>query len=290
VLTGGTLFPEPGDSYSIVTSSGSAVVTPISQNLLNITTNAVILPTSGNTDDGYFTVNIPWNILYNGSTYSQVFVGTNTYLTFGSGSTVYSGISASNPALNKICVSSNDNSIQRIYTDTQGVSPNRLFVIRVQATNATSGILGSPNMQWEWHFYENDTDRIELHINLNAHISIAGINAPTTATDTAFSGTSAACPVAAGFIATVLEYNRDWDWRDVKTYLRSLTIQSASDFYYGSESTTATTSNWTDYESLEGGDARVIYQGKIDTRFKLGARNIISGNSGRIVNGFRYRK
>lgn len=290
VLAGGTLIPEPGDSYSIVTSSGSAVITPISQNLLNIGANAVTSPTSGNNDDGYFTVNIPWSILYNGSTYSEVFVGTNTYLTFGGGSAAYSGISASNPALNKICVSSDDNSVQRIYTDTQGVSPNRLFVIRVQATNSTSGTLGSPNMQWEWHFYENDTDKIELHINLNAQMSYGGVTAPITATDTAFSGTSAACPVATGFIATILEHNRDWNWQDVKTYLGSLTIQSASDFYYGSESTTATTSNWTDYESLEGGDARVLYQGKIDTRFKLGTRNVISGNSGRITNGFRYRK
>lgn len=107
--------------------------------------------------------------------------------------------------------------------------------------------------------------------------------------DTAFSGTSAACPVAAGFLATVLEHNRDWTWQDVKDYLRSLDVQDASDFYYGTESTTPTTSNWLDYESLEGGDARVLYQGKIDARFKFGSRPVFNG-TGSISANFRYNK
>jgi hypothetical protein len=113
--------------------------------------------------------------------------------------------------------------------------------------------------------------------------------APTIATDTAFSGTSAACPVAAGFIATVLEHNRDWAWQDVKTWLQTLDVQDSSDFYYGTESDTVNTANWLDYESLEGGDARVLYQGKIDARFKTGVRPVLSG-AGIINANFRYRK
>jgi hypothetical protein len=113
--------------------------------------------------------------------------------------------------------------------------------------------------------------------------------APTIATDTAFSGTSAACPVAAGFIATVLEHNRDWAWPNVKTWLQTLDVQDSSDFYYGTESTTVNTANWLDYESLEGGDARVLYQGKIDARFKTGVRPVLSG-AGIINANFRYRK
>lgn len=78
--------------------------------------------------------------------------------------------------------------------------------------------------------------------------------------DCAFGGTSAACPVAAGFIATLVGLNRNWTYRDVRAYLASLDVQDPSDFYYGVESTTATSSNWFDYNSLEGGDARVGYQ------------------------------
>lgn len=105
--------------------------------------------------------------------------------------------------------------------------------------------------------------------------------------DTAFSGTSAACPVAAGFIATVVQWNRDWSWRDVKGWLQGLDAQTGSDFYLGAESTTTNTANWLDYESLEGGIPRVLYQGLFNARFKIGRRKVLSGVQ---VQGLRIRK
>lgn len=287
-LINGNLFPQAGTSFRISTTPGIATVSSISQNVLNITANPVTSFT-GTNDDGYLEVPLPWVFVYNGTSYGEVFVGTNSYLTFGAGYTIYSGITESSPPVNKILTSATDNSIQRIYTDTQGVTPNRKFIIRVEGTNATSGILGSANMAWEWHFLENTTNALELHIVSNARITVTGVTAPTNPTDTAFSGTSAACPVAAGFIATVLEHNRDWTWRNVKSWLNSLDIQDSSDFYYGTESTTVTTANWTDYSSLEGGDARVIYQGNIEARFKSGIRPVIRG-IGQSISNFRYRK
>lgn len=35
-----------------------------------------------------------------------------------------------------------------------------------------------------------------------------------------FDGTSAATPVAAGFIATLIAHNRDWDWREIKKWIK----------------------------------------------------------------------
>jgi len=84
------------------------------------------------------------------------------------------------------------------------------------------------------------------------------------ATDCSFGGTSAACPVASGFLATALEHNRNWTWNNVKDYLQALNAAPTEDFYYGSETTTATSNGWYDYESLEGGSPRVLYQGTID--------------------------
>ena len=78
--------------------------------------------------------------------------------------------------------------------------------------------------------------------------------------DCAFGGTSAACPVAAGFIACLMGLNRNWTYKDIRAYIQSLDVQAADRFYYGVESTTATDANWFDYNSLEGGDARVGYQ------------------------------
>lgn len=105
--------------------------------------------------------------------------------------------------------------------------------------------------------------------------------------DCAFSGTSAACPVAAGFLATVIEWNRDWSWRNLKDWLITLDSQDPSDFYYGTESTTPNAANWTDYQSLEGGLPRVLYQGSFDARFRGGPRKLSSGLT---IKGLRIRK
>jgi len=78
--------------------------------------------------------------------------------------------------------------------------------------------------------------------------------------DCAFGGTSAACPVAAGFVACLMGLNRNWTYRDVRNYIQSLEVQPEDRFHYGVESTTATSSNWLNYNSLEGGEARVAYQ------------------------------
>ena len=78
--------------------------------------------------------------------------------------------------------------------------------------------------------------------------------------DCSFGGTSAACPVAAGFVATLVGLNRNWTYQDVLDYIAGLDTQDAANFYYGTESTSANDTNWTDYRSLEGGSAKVGYQ------------------------------
>ena len=98
--------------------------------------------------------------------------------------------------------------------------------------------------------------------------------------DCAFGGTSAACPVAAGFISTIVGLNRNWTYADVKTYLSTLDAQDASVFYYGTESTSATDANWLDYNSLEGGSALVGYQLNItQSTFPLIRRTMKIGNA-----------
>ncbi len=127
--------------------------------------------------------------------------------------------------------------------------------------------------------YTNEGPRVDTYVNFSY--------APV-AYDCAFSGTSAACPVAAGFIATVIEHNRDWTWREVLAWINSLDAVPSSDFYEGNESTNATTNNWTDYESLEGGTPRVLYQNNYDSRFLVGARTLTT-NQIRIRNGLTLR-
>lgn len=80
-----------------------------------------------------------------------------------------------------------------------------------------------------------------------------------TSYDTGFSGTSSACPTAAGLIATVLETNRSWTWQNIRTWLQSLTQQSSATFYQGPDPATATSADWSDLNSLMGGTRQVIY-------------------------------
>lgn len=77
--------------------------------------------------------------------------------------------------------------------------------------------------------------------------------------DCGFSGTSAACPVAAGLIATALQSNRSWQWSDVRAWIQNMAVQDASTFYQGPDPTTATSTSWTDLNSLMGGTRRVAY-------------------------------
>ena len=83
--------------------------------------------------------------------------------------------------------------------------------------------------------------------------------------DRFFNGTSSACPIAVGLIATRLQYKRTWTSADIKSWLSSLGQQDTNDFYYGNESTSANDTNWSDQNSIQGGLAIVPFDTAIDT-------------------------
>jgi hypothetical protein len=87
----------------------------------------------------------------------------------------------------------------------------------------------------------------------------ADSTSPLESYDAFFSGTSSACPTAAGMIATVLQSNRGWTWQNVKTWLKSLTDQSPSTFYTGTEPATPNAPEWDDVNSLMGASPRLLY-------------------------------
>merc|ERR1712225_61965 len=80
--------------------------------------------------------------------------------------------------------------------------------------------------------------------------------------DRFFNGTSSACPVAAGIIATKVQYNRAWDYSDINNWLTSsVGAQPSSALYAGNDSSTPTasgTGEWTDSFSLQGGDPIIL--------------------------------
>jgi hypothetical protein len=105
-----------------------------------------------------------------------------------------------------------------------------------------------------------------------------------TSYDTSFNGTSSACPTATGLIATALESNRTWTWQNIRTWLQSLTEQSASTFYQGPDPATATTADWADLNSLMGGTRQVGYNNITSTTMTIGGSGLTIGGSGLTIN------
>lgn len=152
-----------------ILGTATATVTTITPTLLG--TAALTATTSNTGDDSFLTLSIPWNISFLGLSYNTIYVGTNMYITFGAGSSVYSGLSAINPALPKIMLFAADRSAQRYYYGVEGVAPNRTYRIKFEGSTSTSGTLGSPTMGYEAVFYESTPARIDIHMT---HLSSTG--------------------------------------------------------------------------------------------------------------------
>ena len=92
----------------------------------------------------------------------------------------------------------------------------------------------------------------------------ADLSAISACRDVRFSGTSAACPVGAGLMAVVMQYNRSWTYENLRNWIETnVDEQSASDMYEGTEVTTAGGSWSSDYNALQGADRRVLYAATI---------------------------
>lgn len=264
----------PNTGYRITTNiSNNVSISTITNSILGAvslassTTPNIGHPTYGANDDGFWDIILPWSINFGSNTTTNVYVNTNSYVLFGSRSTnasydesIFWYYNEASPSYPKIFISTVDGSAQRIYYGTEGSSPNRTYRIRFEGhINYFGGVLGSPTLEWEMIFYENNPSQIDLQIGTNQRIG--------PPSDTNFSGTSAACPVAAGLIATIMQKHREWDWKKLKKYLSTsiLTQNSTRQFYQGNESRYANDPNWDDVNSLEGGRSRVIYN--VETNF-----------------------
>lgn len=68
---------------------------------------------NANVDDNFVTVPISSTIIM-GTSRTNAYVGSNAYITFGSGSTSFSSLSTTNPALDKFMFNAGDRSYQRV--------------------------------------------------------------------------------------------------------------------------------------------------------------------------------
>ena len=115
-----------------------------------------------NEDDAF--VHIPdfgFDFIWNGKNYrSSAYIGSNGYITFGSGSVEYSNLSLWNPPYPSIHFGSADNSWQLVVFKMIFEGGIKGIVIRYEGTTSMSGTLSEPNIIAEISFFANGRIRI----------------------------------------------------------------------------------------------------------------------------------
>jgi len=123
---------------------------------------------------------------------------------------------------------------------------------------------------------------------------LPGLSTSSDCRDTRFSGTSAACPVACGFLATVVQYNRGWTGEDIKNWLQTnVEEQTTADFYDNTRGTTAEGTEWSDRNRLQGSVRRVGYLADYPVTTPVPGKNTVSLNGALNLKGgisIRFKK
>lgn len=98
-------------------------------------------------------------------------------------------------------------------------------------------------------------------IDSNYNIVTSGGTQSDDSQDRQFGGTSSACPITCGIMATKLQFNRDWTWENIKDWLNyEVEDQSSARFYSSQdEATSATDTRYNTYYSLQGDNRKIIY-------------------------------
>lgn len=126
------------------------------------------------TDDAFLTISgFPFTFKYANTGYSTVYVGSNSYLTYGAGSTVFNLLSASNPAVNKVFLGSGDNSYQRV----SYLMKPEYVRIRYEGNGSTTGTVGNPGIVYEvTHFDPSKTNgNTVIEVLVGKHNRTAGL-------------------------------------------------------------------------------------------------------------------
>ena len=150
-------------------------------------TTAAVNNSFSSIDDSSLTFNLPFNTSFNGTAYSQIHVGTNSYVTFGGASSAFSGLGASNPAFDKIMVDAADRGSTGVYWTSSASS----WTLRYEGSSGTSG---SPiAIIWEVSASSSTPKRIRVSIKQVAGGGTTGVFSSSAAiggTNSAMGGAS----------------------------------------------------------------------------------------------------
>lgn len=126
---------------------------------------------SASVDDDFLGLSLPFLFPFYGVNL-DVFIGSNSYLTFGVGSGAYSGLSCTNPGKG-LLIAAADRSWQQVYKKDNG---DGSFRTRYEGSSGTYGTVGSPSSTWEATLYRDG--KIQLVIGAS-NTSGSGISSIT---------------------------------------------------------------------------------------------------------------
>ena len=129
-----------------------------------------------------------------------------------------------------------------------------------------------------WNLPRNDSS---YRLDANYNIVSSGGTLSETSYDQRFGGTSSACPVGTGLLATKLQHNRDWTWSDLKDWLQDEVTNQDSDtqFFQGTEATTSNDSNWNSYVNLQGSERKLLWDARSVSIYTISGPLDITGSS-----------
>lgn len=119
-------------------------------------------------DDGSVIVNFPFDFYLNNTAYNNWYIGSNLYITAGAGSSVYSPLNASSPALPKFHFGSSDANYQKVY------SKSGTNYIRVRYEGNSAYGTCSVNTIYEVTFYRTTLNYQYIQVVFGAHGNVGG--------------------------------------------------------------------------------------------------------------------
>lgn len=167
----------PSSGNRITTADGNigSVATTTFQNTNRVGLSNLGAPTISNADgvdeydDAYWRITLPFGVSYLGQTYTDIYVVSNSFVTFGNGSTAFF-LGAAAPSIRKIFISAGDRSCDAVYGGVTGTTGSRIYTVRWEGYDGAYGNLtgGGTNMIWEMKFYEAIPEQIDVHVVTNA--------------------------------------------------------------------------------------------------------------------------
>ncbi|MBL0175501.1 MAG: T9SS type A sorting domain-containing protein [Ignavibacteria bacterium] len=143
---------------------------PVSGGTVLCSAGTILVPmTSSSLDDGYWTINLPFTFRYNNLNQTVLYLCTNGYLTFGSGSTSLTGaISGGQGSQGAICGLSRDldlrsgNPAPEVSFATTGLAPDRVFTIQYKSVKTyPATTYPADNLNFQIKLYET-SNRVDV--------------------------------------------------------------------------------------------------------------------------------